>query len=157
MPFEQPQNLPHYIHKRDLNIKDDRTNVNGMTVNDNDEVLIVDGTRTGGILVYDKNDNYKEVLSCIRSDGAEVYTYSAPDDNTLWNLAVDNNGYVYILIKNPNGDITIGFIILTERTIGIRILTERERLESESYRRENDWNQNLNGQRTIGIRILTER
>ncbi|XP_052063979.1 uncharacterized protein LOC127704119 [Mytilus californianus] len=203
MPFEQHQNLPHFIYKRDLNIKDDRTSVNGMTVNDDDEVLIVDGTRTGGILVYDINDSFKyrintiyrpwdiamipgtnegvvtshlddflqfvdfneknisrtvsvdgvhqggvavsnekifvgtrgninildlqgkfirsveahyrkltwfitldkigniyytdrEVLSCIRSDGTEVYTYSTPDNDTLWNLAVDNHGYIYV-------------------------------------------------------------
>ncbi|XP_063437887.1 uncharacterized protein LOC134718945 [Mytilus trossulus] len=206
-PCEKPQNLPQFVHKSDFIIKDDRASINGITVNDNDEVLIVDGTRTGGILVYDNNDIFKyridtiyrpwdiafisgtneavvtshhddflqfvdfneksisrtvtvegihqggvavlkenifvgtrgnikildlqgkfirlieahhrkltwfitldtneniyytdrEVLSCIRSDGTEIYTYSAPDDDTLWQLAVDNNGYVYVCVES---------------------------------------------------------
>ncbi|VDI53459.1 Hypothetical predicted protein [Mytilus galloprovincialis] len=206
-PCEKPKNLPQFVHKSDFIIKDDHASVNGITVNDNDEVLIVDGTRTGGILVYDNNDIFKyridtkyrpwdiafissineavvtshhddflqfvdfkeksisrtvtvegihqggvavsnenifvgtrgnikildlqgkfirlieahhrkltwfitldktgniyytdrEVLSCIRSDGTEVYTYSAPDDDTLWQLAVDNNGYVYVCVDS---------------------------------------------------------
>ncbi|CAG2186721.1 unnamed protein product [Mytilus edulis] len=205
-PCEKPKNLPQFVHKSDFIIKDDHS-VNGITVNDNDEVLIVDGRRTGGILVYDNNDIFKyridtkyrpwdiafissineavvtshhddflqfvdfkeksisrtvtvegihqggvavsnenifvgtrgnikildlqgkfirlieahhrkltwfitldktgniyytdrEVLSCIRSDGTEVYTYSAPDDDTLWQLAVDNNGYVYVCVDS---------------------------------------------------------
>ncbi|CAC5415296.1 unnamed protein product [Mytilus coruscus] len=40
-----------------------------------------------------------KLLGCIRSDGAEVYTYSTPDNDNLWKLAVDNHGYVYVAVN----------------------------------------------------------
>ncbi|CAC5365241.1 unnamed protein product [Mytilus coruscus] len=39
-----------------------------------------------------------KLLGCIRSDGKEVYTYSTPDNDNLWKLAVDNHGYVYVVV-----------------------------------------------------------
>ncbi|XP_071124065.1 uncharacterized protein [Mytilus edulis] len=59
---------------------------------------------TPWFMTLDKSENIyytdRQILSCIRSDGTEVYTYSAPrlDNTILWKLAVDNNGYVYVAV-----------------------------------------------------------
>ncbi|XP_071124361.1 uncharacterized protein [Mytilus edulis] len=57
MPIVQPLSLPNFVHKRDLEIENAR--IYGMTINDNNEVILVDNNDCGRILVYDDNDNYK--------------------------------------------------------------------------------------------------
>ncbi|CAG2186720.1 unnamed protein product [Mytilus edulis] len=205
MPIVQAQSMPQFVYKQDLDTKN--VEIYGMTINDNNEVILVDNSGLGRILVYDENDNYKyqietkhqpwdialipgknsgvmtsyfqdvlefvdfdkknisrtvliresgqggvaasnkniyvgtkgninildlegrfirsiktknekvkpwfmtldkseniyytgyKILCCIRSDGTEVYTYSTPDNDNLWNLAVDNHGYVYVAVQ----------------------------------------------------------
>ncbi|CAG2207559.1 unnamed protein product [Mytilus edulis] len=57
MPMVQPHSFQNFVHKRDLDIKNAR--IYGMTINDNNEVILVDTMQCGRILVYDDNDNYK--------------------------------------------------------------------------------------------------
>lgn len=40
----------------------------------------------------------RKVMGCIRSDGTDVYTYSTPDNDIMLKLAVDNHGYVYVVV-----------------------------------------------------------
>lgn len=57
MTIVQPQSLPSYVYKRDLDIKG--ACIYGMIVNENEEVILVYFNKRDGLLVFDGHDNYK--------------------------------------------------------------------------------------------------